>query len=109
MVVPFDGIPGLVAHELKHGYQFEIGEFSSGLTYGAGYLYDIEDEYEAFHRQAHFNGGYFSREAIKGIEAYDSLPERNPFSKQSIMAQGPEKIAKQYKMAFRINGKTYRY
>ena len=106
MVIPHGGIPGLLSHEMKHGAQFEIGEFSSGNTKGASYLYDIDDEYEAYHRQAFYDGGYFSHTEIHGM--YPHLPNRNPFLLHSLEVQGAEIKAKQFKMAFRINGKTYR-
>jgi RHS repeat-associated protein len=46
-----------LAHELKHGFQFEMKEtsfdYSSG---GTGLLYDIQDEVEAYQRQSVFGG-----------------------------------------------------
>ncbi len=46
-----------MAHELKHGYQFEKGELSFKKTNGkAGYLYDITDEQAAWKRGSAFDG-----------------------------------------------------
>jgi len=40
-----------LAHELKHAYQFEVGEISYQGNGRAGETYDITDEYAAFERQ----------------------------------------------------------
>ena len=41
---------GMLAHELKHAYQFETGEFSSGRLKNGEPFYDLTDEYEAYER-----------------------------------------------------------
>jgi hypothetical protein len=49
-----DKIP-LVAHELKHGYQFLKGQLAFDKNEGtASFIYDITDEIEAFQREALF-------------------------------------------------------
>ena len=43
---------GLIGHELKHAYQFEIGEISFRIDgKGFGSLYDISDETAAYNRE----------------------------------------------------------
>jgi hypothetical protein len=45
-----------MAHELKHAYQFEIGEISFEGVYGdGGDLYDLTDEQDAWHRGSAFD------------------------------------------------------
>ena len=39
---------GLIGHELKHSYQFQMGKLSMGYS---GVLYDITDETEAYNRE----------------------------------------------------------
>ncbi len=39
---------GLIGHEIKHAYQFQMGKISMGSS---GVLYDITDETEAYNRQ----------------------------------------------------------
>lgn len=51
---------GLIGHELKHAYQFMKGKISFNKSDGgAGKLYDITDEEEAFKRQVYIGGVLF--------------------------------------------------
>jgi hypothetical protein len=50
------GLAGL-AHELKHGYQFETGQLDFASSGTPGLLYDITDEIGAFRRQEAFTSG----------------------------------------------------
>jgi hypothetical protein len=61
----------LVAHELKHGSQFERNElsFKSNGKEG-GHLYDLTDEYAAYDRHAAFLGGTFSKEDVNRQYTY---------------------------------------
>lgn len=45
---------GLLAHELKHAYQFETGDFSTGRKTNGSPFYDQTDEREAYDRGAMF-------------------------------------------------------
>lgn len=104
MVVPTIHI-GLIAHELKHGYQFEIGELSNILSLR---LYDIEDEYEAYQRQFLFSGEWFSRDEINSMEQYDKVPTRlvvNPINDFSLIKAIEAAI--ESNSAFRYKGVTY--
>ncbi len=54
-----------LVHELKHGYQFEVGKLSfkydpeknETIVFKSGYLYDYTDEVEAHKRGGMFGGG----------------------------------------------------
>ena len=46
---------GRMAHELKHGYQFLVGETSFDHEGGAGYAHDLGDEAQAFQRESLYN------------------------------------------------------
>ncbi len=67
-----DKVP-LVAHELKHGHQFMLGEiaFDANQAGRAVMIYDIVNEIEAFQREAAFAGG----EMKKGNKIF-SVQER---------------------------------
>jgi RHS repeat-associated protein len=57
-----------LAHELKHLYQFEMGELSfDKQTGGGGYLYDANDEIEAYRRESAYDGDFRKR----NMTAYD--------------------------------------
>jgi len=63
---------GAFAHELKHAYQFEMGQLSfkktgGGITKAPGSFYDINDENEAHNRGWIFGAG-------------NRYPERNTYS-----------------------------
>ncbi|HRD37398.1 MAG TPA: hypothetical protein PLC65_02095 [Bacteroidia bacterium] len=46
-----------LAHELKHGYQYEMGKTSFDFaTGGTGVFYDVQDEVEAYQRQWAWGG-----------------------------------------------------
>ena len=77
---------GLTAHELKHCYQFEKGKISFNKDNGgAGVLYDITDEVEAYNRQSYIEDGtnnktYTAESVIEfgkrhGID-YSKLPKK---------------------------------
>ena len=54
-----------IAHEMKHAYQFEIGDLSfDSHTGGYGVLYDITDERAAYDRSAALGGQTVSTAAI---------------------------------------------
>ena len=56
-------LPGIMAHELKHAYQYETGALSfkvyDGKVIDYGSLYDITDETEAYNRERIVNSGIF--------------------------------------------------
>ena len=94
-----------LAHELKHGYQFEKGQFSTG-KYQEGYpYYDYYDEVEAYERGKLFNGP-----SINPMD-YPKI-QRTPASFVDLAGgdynylQG---VANRHKAAFRYNGITYKW
>ncbi|KIX21288.1 hypothetical protein SY27_11125 [Flavobacterium sp. 316] len=107
---------GLFAHELKHAFQFEKGEFSIGkripnVPY-SNLFYDKQDEIDAYNRGALFG------QSFNGTldSAYDRLPNgpydfRNTSLINSKINNPSElqKIARGYIQAFRVNGQTYYY
>lgn len=57
MTIAYDGNISDIAHEMKHAYQFEIGELSfDSHTGGYGVLYDLTDERAAYDRSAALGG-----------------------------------------------------
>lgn len=105
-----DDNPGLLAHEFLHAFQFEIGEFSSGHSGSGSPLYDLTDEYNAYKRGELFGGDCYSQMKIQSM--YPKLKETRATEKQQLENMpdiGRQKIASQYKTAFRVKGKTYRY
>lgn len=87
-----------LAHELKHGYQFITGKISFDpnnvgivninnvpfANFGAGLLYDAEDEVEAFKRGYAFDKAFWgflrfegiNENTIKAMPAYTNLPKQ---------------------------------
>lgn len=56
---------GNFAHELKHAYQFQVGQLSFNTTgQGGGHLYDSHDEYAAYSRGAFFGGRFLRNDEI---------------------------------------------
>ena len=111
----------LIAHEFKHLYQFEIGDYSIGPTLSSephNLFYDQYDEVEAYSRGAIFGGPEFP--TIQSLPAkYSNYHNkkmnatRHPNIKTII--RGPiikknnslQNISKSIKHVFRIHGKTY--
>ncbi|MDQ0105038.1 RHS repeat-associated protein [Chitinophaga terrae (ex Kim and Jung 2007)] len=71
------GMAGL-AHELKHGYQFEIGETDLGKEGQRGFLHDLTDEKAAYRRQFAISGVSMEQvtdEFVRNLhEEYKKLP-----------------------------------
>ena len=97
--IDFDGEYGNFAHELKHAYQFEIGELSFSITKGRfGELYDITDEQAALRRGGVYdrqqyetlkNIGYVYRFKVKGnseIDYYYPFLDKRP-NRHAIVGQ----------------------
>lgn len=107
----------MIAHELKHAYQFEIGAYSIGprLNHSSypNLLYDLDDEVEAYNRGALFGGEKRSAASLARDPEYQDLkpgpicfrniPEIYNYRTDSAL-QG---FANRSKHAFRINGVTY--
>lgn len=101
---------GLMSHELKHAYQFEVGEISFGRFITGEPFYDQTDEIAAYHRQKLISG-----------ESFEELPEQyqkyspNSLNVQKYIDSHPDwpidkmlkRLARNKRAAFRHNGITY--
>ena len=102
----------LFAHELKHAYQFEIGEYSSGRNRNGAPFYDQTDELAAYERGALFGGDIRTAVSIANDPIYQSLqlgPVDITIWPSSIYSNPAvlQRLADQLKSAFRVNGVTY--
>ncbi len=108
---------GLFAHELKHAYQFEKGEYSVGpelskKTPYFNFFYDQQDEIAAHNRGAlfgeSFNGTLSSAYSSYATGPYDFRNIRETSSAaQAKRTDILQKVSSITGHAFRINGKTY--
>jgi RHS repeat-associated protein len=119
-----------LAHELKHAYQFEIGDFSSGPDLSSiqqlkGYpalFYDAYDELDAYNREKIFGGKGKTLDEIHQHKDYNFLPlERlgkstNSYILKTALFTGKDtektnlaRMGTAYatKTAFRLDGVTY--
>ena len=99
----------LLAHELKHAYQFEIGEMSSGLESTGKPLYDLHDEFDAYERGHLYGGDRRTLEELRIDPKYSKLQEER-HSANMFYLYPPSQwqfLSNHYNTAFRINGKTY--
>ncbi len=103
----------MLAHELKHAYQFEIGAHSTVNTRGIKpLLYDQHDEVEAYRRGGLFWGDPFS-EHRNSYQQFQTKPvdvTNHPEIKQIL--NNPTEIQNYlnnlgHSEAFRVNGVTY--
>ena len=108
-IVLGDGSLGTLAHELKHAYQFEVGELSSGYRVDGVPFYDKTDEIAAYARGALFGG-----QSIRSLPVlYDDLQEgpMDVTKLPSIILTNPtelQKVANRTHSAVRVNGITYK-
>ena len=99
---------GMLAHELRHAYQFETGAFSSGYMRDGTPFYDKADEWEAYSRGTLFGAGRIS--SLPSI--YNNL-QSGPIDVTKlapIILSSPtelQKLANRTRSAFRVNGVTY--
>ncbi|MDH6254464.1 hypothetical protein M2347_004191 [Chryseobacterium sp. H1D6B] len=108
----------LFAHELKHMYQFEIGEISLGLTESGGnanlikgnlLFYDLTDEFEAYKRGDLFgaNEQIMSASEVITKKGYDDRIPIGPFNavnhpEAAKIRLNPQSYADKYNVAFRL-------
>jgi len=57
-----------IAHELKHAYQFEVGELSFGSNGKGGLLYNLEDEITAYNRGVAYGGNPYEYGTYSELE-----------------------------------------
>ena len=118
IVLPKSNDIGFIAHELKHAYQFEKGQYSVGPRLSRNeaphrnLLYDTSDEVSAYNR-----GGVFGQKTYQShnlpeeykdvstapVDATTHPTIRHNVNNESILRT----IARGTGHAFRINGKTY--
>ncbi len=79
-----------LSHELKHGFQFSIGEISfSPSGKGGGYLYDLPDEQASWKRGSLFSTKLLdslivpSIKELREIPAYKGIPSQIPLNMHS--------------------------
>jgi hypothetical protein len=104
---------GMLAHELKHAYQFETGALSTSSYPNGSPFYDQSDEWEAYQR-----GTLFGSRGIYSLPSRYNNIQKGPVDATNhpdimyILSMPAElqrivNLSKR-KMAFRINGVTYR-
>ena len=110
--LPSTGGLSMLAHELKHAYQFEIGELSTGEFKDGQPYYDQSDEVAAYARGALFGGIPRSVFSIAEDEIYGRL-QKGPMDvtkEPEIKINSPkmlQNMANVTHSAFRVNGVTY--
>jgi RHS repeat-associated protein len=109
----------MFAHELKHAYQFDVGQISLGSLGGLGapFLLDKHDEVVGYQRQALFGSRASGANGISSLpNRYSSLPtgptDINNYSYQGRpISQMNEyernRLSQIMRQAFRVNGTTY--
>nr|WP_255351452.1 RHS repeat-associated core domain-containing protein [Dysgonomonas sp. BGC7] len=114
ILLPSSGGLSFLAHELKHAYQFETGNFSSGYMINGSPFYDKHDEIEAYERGELFRGPT-GKTTIQSLPSeYDNL-QNGPMDAtrlpQIILTTPGElqKLVTRTRSAFRVNGITYRF
>ena len=101
---------GMLAHELKHAYQFETGDFSSGMLKNGEPFYDLTDEIEAYER-----GYMFGQPRNKIIAQQYEYLQRSPSGVRSLIdaiKNDPDqlqKYAERSHSTFRWRGSTYKH
>ena len=110
MILPTNPGLGLAAHELKHAYQFEMGQYGE-TQYPDGYpIYDFSDEVEAYNRSTLISGMDHSNY----LNEYKFL-QKGPASVRTWLPCSQkwndtdwlQKRAKSGHCVFRWGGKTY--
>ncbi len=105
---------GVLGHELKHAFQFEKGELSSGYKYKGGEtFYDKTDEYEALQRQSEITGK--TERLDMNLDNYRGLSDDRKSARgyfdAIFMFSNSDKVLQEYaeknKIVFRYRNKTY--
>ena len=100
---------GMLAHELKHAYQFETGDFSISELGYKPLFYDLEDEMQAYERGAlfgvRFNGTLpaMYRDTLR----LENGPKCVTKSLNYMQKRTLDRVANSNHAAFRYMGKTY--
>ena len=100
---------GMVAHELKHAYQFETGDFSISELGYKPLFYDLEDEMQAYERGALFGVGFngtlpaMYRDTLRLEKGPKSVTKSMNYMQKRTL----DRVANSNHAAFRYMGKTY--
>jgi len=121
--MPQGGGVSMFAHELKHAYQFEIGEYSVGPEVSGAhrnFLYDKHDEVAGYNRGALFGGTTYSINSLS--KQYDGVATgpvdatthpvtsgimNHPNLTAEQKSAALQRVANTTQHAFRVNGTTY--
>ena len=109
-ISPGNNYLGWVAHELKHAYQFETGDFSTTSKKNGTPFYDKQDEIEAYQRGSLFGIRIPSQldPIYSGLQDNKSSVEISyPFSSPENLPGYLQILADNNNAAFRYNGTTY--
>ena len=106
IVVPSTKILHLLAHELKHAYQFETGRINLGKMLVDGTpLYDQTDEIEAYKRSELFGGPTWEevKDDYKHLRpsSYE-CPKNSPIKESTLQGWADD-----YNAIFKAKGKIY--
>ena len=103
---------GVIGHELKHAFQFEKGELSSGIK-GEETFYDKTDEYEALQRQSEITGKTerldMNLDNYRGLSG-DRKGARGYFDAIFMFSNSDKELqeyAEKNEIVFRYRNKTY--
>ena len=106
MTIPYGGRMELVAHELKHAYQFEVGEMSLGKGKGKDKgFYDYTDEVSAYKRGSYFGGSERVPSSYNELKNFDEN-----VGKYIYINTDPNKLqqkSNELRAVFRWNNHTY--
>ncbi|MCB0685309.1 MAG: hypothetical protein KDC53_02255 [Saprospiraceae bacterium] len=122
ILIPNGADVSLIAHELKHAYQFETGQYSVGPRIPGeklywNFLYDKHDEVSGYQRGSIFGGQSYNLDNLpKEYEHVATGPvdiSTHPIGKGMLnmpsnsQLKGYQQLANSTGHAFRVNGKTY--
>ena len=98
-----------LAHELKHAFQFDSGDFSSGHSAKGIPFYDLYDELDAYQRGALYGGDTRSLGSLASDPLYYKLQQNREGASLHPLypASRWQQISNKYQSVFRINGVLY--
>ena len=99
----------MLAHELAHAYQFEIGEISFfASNKGFQLLYDMTDEKAAYSRGQLFGGPRMNNRRYNSLLTDPISINTEPHIRNNIgNPQALQSIANRANASYRVNGVTY--
>lgn len=107
----------LIAHEAKHAYQFENGEFAYRIVNGKAckFLFFRQHEIEAYTRQKLFNKDIDINQILAEDENYQKLEDSDvdimgfsPFLKRTLEQVSPQELSNKSQTIFLYNNIKYR-